>query len=121
VPITDKKSDKSMAAEISELKDLLVRYAKQETIEPLKGVVRFLAWGVAGSVLLSLGAVLLGVGVLRVIEDEAAPHLTGNLSWIPYVVVFVYAGLIIGLCVRAIGSEKRKIDRERLALTKEKR
>lgn len=76
--------------------------------------------GCRGSVLLALGLLLLGVGILRVLEQEAAPHLSGHWSWAPYGVVVLYAGAVIGLCVRAIGSEKRKVARQRLALDKEK-
>lgn len=111
-------ADKNVQTQVTELKDLLVRYAKQETLDPLKGVLRFLAWGVAGSVLLALGALLLGLGLLRVLEQETAPHLAGHWSWVPYGAVVLYAGLVIGLCGRAIGSEKRRNERERRSLAK---
>ena len=43
---------------IRELKDLVVAYAKQETIDPIKGLGRFVGFGVGGAVLLGTGVLL---------------------------------------------------------------
>jgi hypothetical protein len=75
---------KSIPQVLVELKDLTVDYAKQETIDPLKGIGRFLAWGVAGSLLLGTGIILLSLALLRALQTETDDHLTGSLSWVPY-------------------------------------
>ena len=36
----------------------------------------------------------LAIGVLRVLQEETFPHLTGNWSWVPYAVVVVATGLL---------------------------
>ena len=41
---------------------LVIDYVKQETLDPLKGLGRFILFGVAGSVALPLGLVVLAVG-----------------------------------------------------------
>jgi hypothetical protein len=115
-----KPADKKIQTEVGELKDLLVRYAKQETVEPLKGLVRFLGMGLLGSVLFSAGAVLLGLGIIRVLQEETWPHLSGNLSWVPYVAAVIFAVGIAVACGLAIGREQRKVERERVALGKER-
>ncbi len=66
---------------------LTIDYLKQETIEPLKGLGRFLGWGLAGALALAI-AVLLGlIGILRLLQEETGSALTGDWSWVPYVVV----------------------------------
>jgi len=61
---------------------VVIDYVRQETVEPLKGVGRFLIFGVAGSALLALGLVLLLVAVLRALQTETGTF-HGNLSWVP--------------------------------------
>ena len=50
---------KSMPEVANELWGLTKDYARQETIDPLKGVGRYLAYGAAGALLGSLGVILL--------------------------------------------------------------
>ena len=104
-------NDKSMTAIAGELWQLVVEYFKQETIEPLKGIGKFLLWGVAGSFCLGIGAVLLMLAGLRALQTETGDAFDGNLTVLPYVFVLIGAGLVAGLAVRAIGAEKRRSER----------
>ena len=74
---------------------LVVDYAKQETLEPLKGLGRFLAFGVAGSVLLAAGGVLLLLAALRALQTETGSTFGGNLNWLPYVITAALALVVI--------------------------
>ena len=74
-------------------------YAKQETVGPLQGLARFLVFGIAGSVLLVTGLVLLLVGLLRALQTETGTALSGNLSWVPYACVTVVALALFGLAI----------------------
>ncbi len=76
---------------LSELVNLVVAYAKQETITPLRSLTRFVAWGVAGALLLAVGGVLAALTVVRLLQGELGSHLGGNLSWVPYGVALVLA------------------------------
>lgn len=100
-----------MPTELKELVDLVITYAKQQTIDPLKQLVRWVGYGVAGALLIAIGFVLIGLGLLRAIQSEAGTHLTGRWSWVPYLVVVVFLGVVIALLVRRIahgpGSEER--------------
>lgn len=78
----------------SEFIELLIGYVKQETIGPIKRLGRYVLFGLAGSILVSIGAVLLVIGFLRVLQSETGSALTGNLSWLPYVFAALF-GLII--------------------------
>jgi hypothetical protein len=74
---------------------LTVDYLKQEALTPLKGLGRFLAWGLAGSLAIAVGILLLLVGILRLLQAETGTALTGNWSWVPYFAVGV---LGLGVC-----------------------
>ncbi|MHB8466134.1 MAG: phage holin family protein [Acidimicrobiales bacterium] len=113
-------SDKGLTALTAELWDLVLAYVKQETIDPLKSLVRFVGWGLAGAVCLGLGLVLLSLAGLRALQLELAPHLSGNWSWVPYLAVAAFAGVLIGILVRAIGTEKRRVDAHRTQLDAQK-
>jgi hypothetical protein len=76
---------------------LVIDYVKQETLEPVKGLGRFLLMGVAGSLALCVGVVLLLVGLLRLLQTETGAF-HGNLSWLPYLIVTVVAVALAGLC-----------------------
>ena len=50
-----KRSGRSVVNDASAFKDLLLAYVRQETLDPLKALGRFLLFGVIGAVFLSLG------------------------------------------------------------------
>lgn len=91
---------------ITDLKTMVVDYAKQETIEPLKGLRRYLGYGIGGSVLVSLGLVLLGFAGLRALQTETGTTFAGNWSFAPYFIVLAGLALIIALLARAITGRK---------------
>lgn len=79
--------------------DLIKGYARQETIEPLQGMGRWVGMGLAGSVLLMLGGISLTLAMLRVLQEETGSTFTGNLSWAPYLLTLAAALVVIGLLV----------------------
>jgi tetrahydromethanopterin S-methyltransferase subunit C len=99
-------SEKSLPTLASELWDLVRAYAKQETVEPLKGLGRYVGYGLGGGVLLSIGLFLLALGGLRVLQEETGTTFQGNWSWAPYLIVVAVAALIIGLLVSRMGKRK---------------
>jgi cell division protein FtsX len=105
--------DKTVTDVASELKDLVVAYARQETVEPLKSLVRFGVFGVLGSVILSVGLMLLALAVLRALQSETGATFGGNLSWAPYLLTVLACVTVAGLAGRAIGRQRRKRERTR--------
>jgi hypothetical protein len=99
--------DKSARELVTELVRLIVAYAKQETLDPLKTLGRYLIWGVIGAVLLSTGGVLLTLAVLRVLQTELAAHLSGSLTWVPYVGALLFAVAVVGGAASRIGKVPR--------------
>lgn len=100
-------ADRSMPSTIQELWELLVAYARQETIGPLKGLGRYLGFGVGGALLVALGVILLALAGLRALQTETGSTFTGNLSWIPYLIVLVGLAVVIGAALSAINRKGR--------------
>jgi hypothetical protein len=100
----------SLQRDVDELRDLFIRYVKEETIKPIKDLGRFVLWGVIGSVFVAFGAVLLLLGSLRYLQWQF-PVLDGSLSWLPYVIVAALSMLVIGLTAWRIvsGTAKRRL------------
>ena len=80
-----------------EFVDLVIAYAKQETLGPLGGLGRFLAVGIGGAVALALGVPLLLLALLRALQTETGSTFEGNLSWLPYLITSVVALALGGL------------------------
>ena len=110
MPMPD-SNGKSLPTLATELKDLVVAYAKQETVEPMKGVGRFVAFGLAGSILLAMGLVLLVLAGLRALQTETGTTFDGGWSFAPYLITLVGCGVVIGLAKRGIGTAKRRAAR----------
>lgn len=89
--------------EADETVRLIVAYIRQETLDPVKGLGRYVLFGVLGSVALSIGLAVLAVGLLRLLQGETGSTFTGNLSWIPYVLCAVVVVLVAALAVWAVG------------------
>ena len=91
--------EKPLPTLVSELWDLVVAYAEQETVDPLRALGRFIGFGIPGALLIVLGLVLVSVGGLRALQAETRGHLAGNLSWVPYGIVAAFCLAVAGLAV----------------------
>lgn len=85
--------DKGMGTHFNELLSLVLAYAKQETLVPIKNLGRYIAWGVAGAILFAVGGAMLTLTAVRVVQTETGHHLHGNLTWVPYLGGVVVAGI----------------------------
>ena len=92
-----------LRTEAQETVRLIVAYVKQETLDPVKGLGRYILFGIVGSVAISIGLAVLAVGLLRLLQGETGTTFTGNLSWIPYVICTVVVVFVAYLAVRAVG------------------
>jgi H+/Cl- antiporter ClcA len=101
-PAAGSKDDVSIPTLLKELRDLVVAYAKQQTLDPLKALGRFVALGVAGGIFVGIGVVLLAVGTLRGFQSETQASLQGHLSWLPYVIAFGFCVIVAALMIRRI-------------------
>jgi hypothetical protein len=98
----------SFPGQAQDLLHLVIGYAKQETLDPIKGLGRFLVWGLAGAVVGSLGLVLLLLGSLRLLQTETGSTFQGRLTWIPYLLVVIVSGVIAGGALKARSRGQRR-------------
>jgi len=98
-----KGKDKGIPGDAQDLLQLVVGYAKQETIEPIRNLKRFVGYGLAGAFLSSLGAVLLLLGGLRLLQTETGSTFEGDgwRSAVPYALVLVVSGAVVGGAMKA--------------------
>jgi hypothetical protein len=90
------QSPKSFQETIRELWELLKGYAQQETVGPLKNLGRRIGFGVAGSLLFSLGWFLVTLGAMRVLQTHTLPGLGDWFrvhDWAVYGVALVLLGI----------------------------
>ncbi len=96
-------STKSVPEVATELWALTKDYAKQETVEPLKGVGRYVAFGFAGAFLGAFGVAMLLLALLRALQTHVdAFYGAGSLTWVPYFIVLAVGALLILLAVTRI-------------------
>jgi hypothetical protein len=105
---------------VNELVQLVIAYAKQETVDPVRRQVRHLGRGLGGALLLAVGSVLLAVGFLRALQVEfgggghspdvfgAGAHLSGNFSWVPYMGAALFCLAVSAGCVMLVVRRRRR-------------
>jgi len=91
----------SIQRDLEEVRDLFIRYFKEQTLQPLKDLGRFVLFGALGSIFVAFGVVVGLLGLLRMIQD-LFPVLDGSLSFVPYLIVVVLAALVAAIVVQRI-------------------
>jgi hypothetical protein len=109
---------KTPADHVTELRDMVVGYAKQETLEPLTVLGRYVAWGAGGSLLVGTGCAFLLLGLLRGLQtihffnEPGEPH-GGTWSFVPYVITLLVALVMILIAAwRAKQAYERSVRQE---------
>jgi hypothetical protein len=93
-----KAKARNPSGDAKDLVDLVIAYAKQETLEPLKGLGKNAAFGLGGAVLLGIGGLFCSMGALRAMQSETDWFERHNLSYLPY-----FLTVVILLALSAIG------------------
>lgn len=93
--VVGRRSELGASKDDGEIFDLVVAYARQETVEPLRGVGRWILWGIASMVLVSLGIVLFALGILRAVQDLAGHGLDGTWSFVPYLIGAAFSSIVV--------------------------
>lgn len=87
---------------VQDLWDLLVAYARQETIEPLRNIGRYLGYGIGGMLVITLGVFMLGLSGLRALQTMTDGTFDGFWSWVPYLIVSLFFGGLVALSISRI-------------------
>ena len=88
---------------VAEVAELVKAYVRQELLGPLQGAGRWVSMGLAGSLALVVGVVLLLLSLLRALQTETGTVFAGSRSWIPYLIVVTALGGVIALLLRQVG------------------
>lgn len=76
---------------------LVKDYARQETLGPLRGWGRYIAFGSLGGFVLGLGLVVCAVGVLRLLQTETTAFDGPNTSILAYLITAAVCVVVIAL------------------------
>jgi len=96
---------------IGEVIDLVKNYARQETLAPVRGAGRWMAFGMAGAVLLGIGSSLLVLGLVRLIQNEFGPTFEGRwMNLLPYTAALVLCLVVIGAAISRIAKSSLNKD-----------
>jgi hypothetical protein len=98
---------------VTDLWETVVAYAKQQTVDPLTQLGRYVEFGVAGGVCIGIGLVVFALGGLRAIQTELARrgivkvppghgHLSGSWTWAPYFATAMFCALVAVLAATRI-------------------
>ena len=90
---------------VTELRELVVTYVKQQTIGRLQELGRYVGFGIGGSLLLGFGVVFLALAGLRALQTETGTTFTGDWSWVPYVLIVfaLLVGAVVVWLLRGVG------------------
>ena len=95
---------------VTELRDMVVRYFREQTLVPLQKLGRYIGFGILGSLLLGFGVVFLGLSGLRALQDETGDTFSGDWSWVPYLIMFV--ALLFGAALVWVARTARRAEKE---------
>lgn len=102
---SDARSSTSSRSDVSvgEVVETVKAYAIQETIGPLRGAGRWIAWGLAGAICLGSAGLLFVLGILRMVQNEFGPTFSGRwFALLPYLIGLLASLAVIGLAVSRI-------------------
>ena len=93
----------SIGRKITELKNTLLQYSKQEIRDPLISLLKWTAFGLIGLIFIIAGLGHICLGILRLLQSEVSTF-ESSLSFIPYFIIFAFLALIAALSYRSIRS-----------------
>jgi hypothetical protein len=82
--------------------DLVVAYAKQETIEPLRGALRWILWGLASMAFICTGLVFIVLGVVRASQDVLGESFQQSWSFVSYFAGVLACGIVVAFALSSI-------------------
>jgi len=95
---------------VTELKDMVVTYFRQQTLLPLQKLGRYIGFGILGSLLLGFGVLFLAMSGLRALQSETGDTFSGDWSWVPYLIMFV--ALLFGAALVWVARTARRAEKE---------
>ena len=86
---------------------MVIAYARQETVDPLKTLGRHLGFGIAGALLIGAGWIFGLLALLRGLQEidffnEPGEVGGGTWGWLPYLIVVVVGVVVAGIYGRLV-------------------
>ena len=83
--------------QVGDLFDSVKQYARQETLEPIKGAVRWVAVGTLAALCLGLALVFTALGILRLSQDLGGTTLDGSWSFLHYFITLGIVAILVAV------------------------
>ena len=83
--------------QVGDLFDSVKQYARQETLEPIKGAVRWVAVGTLAALCLGLSLVFTALGILRLSQDLGGTTLDGSWSFLHYFITLSIVAILVAV------------------------
>jgi len=96
-----KSADDAGDKSFSDVYEMLFSYVKQETLKPIRGAGRWIAFGFTAALFLSIGIVLGSLGVLRLVQTSSLGD-SAAWSWLSYVVALLLLVVVFVISVSRI-------------------
>ena len=83
--------------QVGELAASVKQYARQETLEPIKGAIRWVGVGSTAAVSLGLALVFTALGILRLSQDLGGTVLDGSWSFLHYFITLIVVAALVAM------------------------
>ena len=83
--------------QVGDLVDSVKQYARQETLEPIKGAIRWVAVGSVAALCLGMALVFATLGVLRLSQDLGDTVIDGSWSFVHYFITLCVVAALVAV------------------------
>ncbi len=91
------RSKKGPVSQAGDLFDSVKQYARQETLEPLKGAARWVGVGSVAALSLGMALMFSTLGILRLSQDLGGTTLDGSWSFVHYVITLCVVAALVSV------------------------
>lgn len=88
---------------MADVVETVKEYARQETVEPIRGAARWVAVGTVASLCLGVAMLYAALAVLRLSQDLGGSVLDGSWSFLHYLVTAVVLAVLVKVTISRIG------------------
>lgn len=97
MPRSSHRPARGPVGQVEELFASVKDYARQETLEPLRGAVRWVGVGSIAALSLGLALMYVSLGVLRFSQDMGGSVLDGSWSFVHYFVTLFVVAIVVAI------------------------
>jgi hypothetical protein len=91
------RSPKGPVDQVGDLFDSVKQYARQETLEPIRGAIRWVGVGSVAALSLGLALIFSALGILRLSQDLGGTVLDGSWSFLHYFITLCVVTILVAV------------------------